>query len=171
MKNRPFYDRYNPDEIEFHKNRLLAKEMHEKETPLARKHEIMYILLDVIKNQDIKTSIGVQIGGNTFRSFTPVRNFITMDILTKLLLTDNYPFSPSMLRSLCHNADKTFNVMFWEVCCENEFPMGREYLIDRFNSNKTIYPQFARWYDKKYNLDIKLKDTPRDMALDLLGWK
>jgi hypothetical protein len=169
---KPLYDKWkNPEDREFHEKRLLAEEMCKEETPIARKHEIMYMLLDVIKKQNINTSIGVQIGINAFRSFTPVRDFTTMDILTKLLMVDNYPFSPSMLRELCHNADKTFNVMFWEVCCENDFPMGREYLMSRFDSNKTVYPQFARWYDKKYNLDIKLKDTPRDFALNLLGWK
>jgi hypothetical protein len=160
-----------PKSKEFYELRRLEKEIQEEETSLKRKHEIMYELLEIIKEEHIKSPIFSYIGTRAFRMFPVVRDYMTVDIMTKLLIANNNAYTPTMLRELYFDASKDFYFMFWEVCYENDFPIGREYLLDRFHSNKKAYPKFAKWYDKKYNLGVKLQDMPMNMGLDLLGWE
>jgi hypothetical protein len=156
---------------DYHKTKVLVRELNKQDTSLSRAHEIMYQLIEIFRDEEYADNPERwRMRRYAFFGFIERRNLMTVDIAKKLFIPEDDIVTPGLDDMLC-NTGKDFKLVLWEVCCENDFPTGRKHLIERFYANKTVYPQFARWYDKKYNLDIKLKDTPKDMALDLLGWK
>jgi hypothetical protein len=161
---------YDPGTITSNRVKAFVQELHDEQTSLERKHEIMNILIDIIQHENnTRDTSRRQVRHICLSAFAKVRDFMTVDIMTRLLdLKSEIP--SATLSYLCNRANTSFNFMFWEVCYENDFPTARKYLMKRFHANKTVYTEFARWFDKKYNLDIKLKHMPLDMTLSLFGW-
>jgi hypothetical protein len=150
--------------------KVLKKELYHENTTLTRAHEIMYELIKIYRNEEYPQGrMELYTRLDAFKAFKGVRNLMTVDIAKELFIPEDN-ISRRELNSLIRYTDKPFKLLLWELCCEYDFRTGREYLINRFNSNKAMYPPFARWYDKKYNLEIKLNDMPKDMGLGLLGW-
>jgi hypothetical protein len=151
--------------------RTLEKELEHKDIALPRVHEIMYELIEMYRSEEYPQGrIELCRRLDAFKAFKELRNMMTVDIATKLFVPED-KISRHETNKFIRYTDRPFKLVLWEVCCESDFRMGREYLLNRFESNKAMYPPFARWYDKKYNLDIKLKDMPTSMGIDLLGWR
>jgi hypothetical protein len=156
---------------DYHKAKVLVRELNKQDTTLPRAHEIMYQLIEIFRDEeyaDIPERWHIR--RHAFFGFIGRRELMTVDITKKLFIPEDDIVTPG-LDDMLYKAGKHFNLVLWETCCENNFPTGRKHLIERFHANKTVYPKFARWYDKKYNLDIKLKDIPKEMGIDLLGWE